>query len=152
MILAIFLINFINIIIGKINKIQRIFEMRFLKNRMPTDIEPEIPKKCRHLEPPWSSIWGLSGVARSSAFNNCIPCNLSVILNTLEKPRLMQADCVHLRVHVDCVIIAYFFGMNPIAPKLNSMVVQRSEWGGIGSLVSPARYLCVCPILLKFEN
>ena len=90
-------------------------------------MEPEIPNKCHHLEPQWSSIWGLSSVARSSAFNNCIPCNLTVILNTLEKPCLTEADCVTYA----CMVIAYFFGMNPIAPKLSFMVVQRSEWGGI---------------------
>ena len=98
-------------------------------------------KERRHLEPPWSSIWGLSGAARSSALNNCISCNLCVIINTLEKLRLTQADCVHLRVRVGYVIISYFPGMNLIAPKLSSMVVQRFACSGIGSLVSPT--LCL---------
>ena len=94
-------------------------------------------KEMRHLEPPWSSIWGFSGVSRLGAFSNCIQCNPSVISNTLKKLRLARDNCVHIRVHVHCVVIAHFPGMNPKTPKLSSMVVQRFTWGGIGSLVSP---------------
>ena len=98
-----------------------------------TDKKGEIPKKRRHIEPPWKAILWFSGHARPSAFNNCIPCNLSAISNTHETPRLTPNNCVPIRVHVDCVVCAYFPGTHPKKPKLSSIVVQRCTWAWWGA-------------------